>query len=166
MVSNSELLVGKIFSSLVDFDRSLRSLQQPVYVDDIWNDSGKKDEDIVEEMKNANEENRLGLEDDDDTGRIETLAKRYQLVTDVLDRCMYLIAVPWLSGQVFVCGSIIPDALISLAATVNLQKVLKLMHQVLSNTDIATTITTITISTTTTTTTTTTIATTTTTTII
>ena len=133
MVSNSELLVGKIFSSLVDFDRSLRSLQQPVYVDDIWNNSGKKDEDTEEEVKNVNEENGLGLEDDDcgDTGRMETLTKRYQLVTDVLDRCVYLIAVPWLSGQVFVCGSIIPDALISLAATVTVPKALILMHQVL-----------------------------------
>ena len=55
---------------------------------------------------------------------MEALKKRDQLVTDVLDRCMYLIAVPWLSGQIFVCGSIITDALIALAGTVDAVQVL------------------------------------------
>ena len=47
---SSEVLVGKIVSSLVDFDRSLRSLQQPVIVGDENGDAGdKKDEDAGRE---------------------------------------------------------------------------------------------------------------------
>ena len=70
----------------------------------------------------------------------DNLRKKYQLVLDVLDRCLYLIAIPSLSGQastqsllfnqvqvlriifglgrVFLCGSVISDGLIALAGTV------------------------------------------------